>query len=118
MKNPMPASRRDILIAEMGLGPVWRLRDRAAEAAAQSVAAAPEKQALPEPRTGAPARPQPVGPAGRNIAPAMATMRASVVSPALVVDAISSAPSPLMVPANTVAPLTFWTGTLSPVIGA
>lgn len=35
----MPDTRRDILLAEMGLGPVWKLRDRAAEALSVSPAA-------------------------------------------------------------------------------
>lgn len=73
----MTASRREILIAEMGLGPVWRLRDRAAEAAARAVSAAPEKQAVREPPKGAPARPQPAGPAGRNTVPALGTLTAN-----------------------------------------
>lgn len=34
----MPNTRRDMLISEMGLGPVWKLRDRAAEALAPAVA--------------------------------------------------------------------------------
>jgi hypothetical protein len=45
-------------------------------------------------------------------------MCASVVSPAVVVDSTSSAPLPLTVPANTEAPGSLSTGTLSPVMGA
>ena len=48
----------------------------------------------------------------------MRMMRASVVSCAALVVAISSAPSPLIVPANTSDPSVIVTGTLSPVIGA
>ncbi len=48
----------------------------------------------------------------------MRVMRASVVSVDALVDATVSAPSPLMVPANTSSPGPFGTGTLSPVMGA
>ena len=48
----------------------------------------------------------------------MRVMRASVVSSAALVLSTSSAPSPLMVPANTSPPGSLATGTLSPVIGA
>ena len=48
----------------------------------------------------------------------MRMMWASVVSPAGLVHSTSSAPSPLIVPAKTVSPGAFVTGTLSPVIGA
>ena len=45
-------------------------------------------------------------------------MRSSVVSPLREVTRNSSVPRSLMVPANTVAPVVFSTGMLSPVIGA
>ena len=74
-ETPMPASRRDILIAEMGLGPVWRLRDRAAEAAVQSAAAAPESQVVSDTRRATTARPLPV--ANRTMTAAMPAVPAS-----------------------------------------
>jgi hypothetical protein len=48
----------------------------------------------------------------------MRVMRASVVSSAALLLSTSSAPSPLIVPANTSPPGSLLTGTLSPVIGA
>jgi uracil-DNA glycosylase family 4 len=60
----MPNTRRDILVSEMGLGPLWKLRDRAAEAALPDVAKMPPGQASAEQSTR-------VAPAVRRAPPAM-----------------------------------------------
>ena len=64
-------SRRDLLITEMGLGPVWKLRGHVAEGAEE---AAPE--AVPEAVTAVPAAPR------TRMAPAAATSALTALTPA------------------------------------